>query len=269
MYLVFDIGGTNMRLASSTEGEGIAQSVVRPTPQLFDRGIEQFSQLARDLAGGGKFTAAAGGVAGPLGRDKARLVTSNTPDWNGKPLKQMLESAIDARVELENDAALAALGEATAGAGKDKRIVAYMTVGTAVGGARIVDGKIDANAWGFEPGYQIVEPDSGIDISGWAVEVRYGKEPAKISDAAIWEELALRLAYMVNNTIVHWSPDLVVLGGSMILKRPGIPVEKVRTHLRDIFRAFAEVPPLTTAALGDAGGLIGALAFLRQLRAGT
>ena len=186
------------------------------------------------------------------------------PDWDGKPLKQALQRAVEAPVYLENNAALAGLGEAAVGAGKWKSIVAYMTVGTGVGGARIVDGVIDANVHGFEPGNQIIDPHGGVDISGRGVEQRYGKRASDITDPGVWEELARWFAYLLNNTIVHWSPDVVVLGGSMVVKKPGIPIERVRFHLKDVLKIFPEPPPLKKAMLGDIGGLHGALVFLRQ-----
>jgi glucokinase len=53
------------------------------------------------------------------------------------------------------------LGEAVFGAGKGREIVVYMTISTGVGGARIVGGKIDASAMGFEPGHQIIDACGG------------------------------------------------------------------------------------------------------------
>ncbi|HWR57864.1 MAG TPA: hypothetical protein VN328_03155, partial [Thermodesulfovibrionales bacterium] len=64
------------------------------------------------------------------------------------------------------------------------------------------------------------------------------------------------------NTIVHWSPDIVILGGSVAGK---IPLGRVRFHLRRIMKIFPKLPPIEKAVLGDVGGLYGALHFLRRL----
>src|SRR5690606_20277112 len=127
---------------------------------------------------------------------------------------------------------------------------------------------------GFEPGHQIVDIDgtlmpeaSGIYlgnlISGKAIEKRTGKKPAEITDPAFWEEMARILAYGLNNTIVHWSPDVVVLGGSM-MNKVGIPVESVEKYLREIMVIYPELPPVKKSTLGDLGGLYGGLAYLRK-----
>ena len=52
--------------------------------------------------------------------------------------------------------ALGGLGEANFGQYKDEKIIAYIAIGTGVGGVRIVDSQIDRNSQGFEPGHQII-----------------------------------------------------------------------------------------------------------------
>ena len=264
MYLVFDIGGTRMRIASSVDGSNLARIRSIPTPALFEEGVAAFHRIGTELVGNAQVQAAAGGVAGPLDHDKTMVFNSNTPDWDGRPLRAAFESVIHAPVYLENDAALGGLGEAVFGAGKGHAIVAYLTVGSAIGGARIVDGEIDRNAHGFEPGYQIVAPDSDFDVSGWAIERRYGMKPAEITDSSVWEKLAQQFAYYINNTLVHWSPDILVLGGSMILGRPGIPIASLRSNVHRIFKAFPSQPDLVEALLGDNSGLFGAMSHLRH-----
>ncbi|MFV1917705.1 MAG: ROK family protein, partial [Patescibacteria group bacterium] len=101
-------------------------------------------------------------------------------------------------------------------------------------------------------------------ISGAAVEKRYGKKPYEITDDKFWDELARLLAFGLNNTIVHWSPDVVVLGGSM-MKKIGIPIDRVKFHLKKILKIFPELPEIKKAELGDLGGLHGALYYLKQV----
>lgn len=277
MYIVFDIGGTKMRISVSRNGENFDEPKIFETPKDFNEGIELFASAAREFAGGEKIKAAAGGIAGPLDRMKTKLINSpNIKDWIGKPLKEEMQKLIDAPVFIENDAVLVALGEAVAGAGRGEEIVAYITVSTGVGGARIVDGKIDKNIYGFEPGHQIINPFGELcsicgfaghlesHISGTALEKHYHQKPHEITDPKIWEEEAKLLAYGLNNTIVHWSPNIVVLGGSMITKEPGISIDRVRYYLERDLSIFPELPKLVKASLGDVGGLYGALVFLRQ-----
>ncbi len=278
MFILFDIGGTNMRVAASSDGETFGEPRIIPTPKDFDDGMRTLKDTALSLAEGKKIDAVGGGIAGTLSRDRAIFLNGpHLQGWNGKPIKKALAELFGAPAFVENDTAIVGLGEAVAGAGKGHAIVVYMTVSTGVGGTRIVDGKIDVSAMGFEPGHQIIDAGGalhettvagrGIDlegyISGTAVSARYGKKPKEITDPAFWDEMARLLAYGLNNTIVHWSPDIVVIGGSM-MNQIGIPVDRVRAHLKGILHIFPEHPAIEHSALGEIGGLHGALHFVRQ-----
>ncbi len=63
----------------------------------------------------------------------------------------------------------------------------------------------------------------------------------------------------LNTSIVHWSPDVVVLGGSLMNK---ISIEKVRENLTKILTAFERLPKIKIGTLGDECGLYGALHYL-------
>ena len=266
-----------MRLALSRDGKSFGDPAIVDTPQKFEDGIALFQETALALAGGELILSMAGGIAGVFDKEKGMLVNSpNLPDWVGKPLREELEKRCDASVFIENDSAIVGLGEALAQTGERYDIVAYITVGTGVGGSRIVGGKIDEAAIGFEPGHQIIDPDNtlcpeceGNDlesyVSGAAVGKRYGMKPYEITEKALWEEtLPKFLAYGLNDTIVHWSPDVVVLGGSMIVGDPAISVEATERYLKELMRIFPTIPVIKKATLGAVGGLHGALAYLKQ-----
>ncbi|KKU52306.1 MAG: hypothetical protein A3F26_01595 [Candidatus Ryanbacteria bacterium RIFCSPHIGHO2_12_FULL_47_12b] len=269
-YILFDIGGTKMRFTSSFDGKTFGEPKIIPTPKDFEDGMEIFCASARELSRGKKISAVAGGVAGTLDRARAVLVNSpNISGWVKKPLKEKLERDLGAPVYIENDTAVVGLGEAAVGAGKGFGIVVYVTVSTGVGGARIVGGKIDKSVFGFEAGHQIIDFHDSSGrlegyISGAALERRSGKKPREITDEKIWDEEAQILAVGLHNSIAHWSPDIVVLGGSMVVKRPGISVDRVREYLQKIKTAYPEFPEIREATLGDVGGLWGALSFLNQ-----
>lgn len=274
-----------MRLAAVSRGDleagNTGKMLQEKTPTSdFEAGIELFLRLARELSEGEEIEGIFGGIAGPLDSLHGKLVNSpNISGWIGKPLKHELERACKAPVFLENDAALVGLGEAIVGAGRGYKIVAYITVSTGVGGARIVGGEIDKSAFGFEPGHQIIffnEKESrpcdfcGVSgdleslIGGYSMQERYSKKPHEINDEDIWNEYARLLSVGLNNIAVLWSPEAIVLGGSMIVKKPGISVEKTRNHFEKTLCIFPEKPEIKKAELEDEGGLHGALAFLRQ-----
>lgn len=268
-----------MRMAVSADGKELEEPKILPTPQDFAEGIAIFENLAKELAQGEKIQYVAGGVAGPLDREKTMLLNSpNIPGWIKKPLKGELEKRIGSPVFLENDTAMGGLGEVTFGAAKGYSIAVYISVATGVGGARFVHGKIDQNAMGFEPGHQIIDFNSHVScgpgckgeghleafVSGSALERRSGKKAVEVLDPAVWDELARILAVGLNNTIVHWSPDVVVLGGAMITGEPSIPWDALERYYKETVTIFSDPPPLFKATLKDAGGLYGALALAKQ-----
>lgn len=277
MYLVFDIGGTKMRVAFSSNGKSFDAVEQAKTPQKFSEAVLIFKSLADKVSGGKKIKFAAGGIAGPINKDKDSLVNApNLPDWNGKNIKSYFEKVLKCPVRLENDATMGALGEAIYGAGKDKKIVAFLTISTGIGGARIVDGKIDVSSRGFEPGHIIIDPKYALCdncptppylenmCSGKSLTQRFGKDPKDIDMPHIWEDLALWLAYGLNNIAVLWSPDVIVLGGPMMFGSPAIPITLIDTNYKDIVKIFSNPPEIRLCELKDDAGLRGALHYLKD-----
>lgn len=266
MFLLIDIGGTNTRLAVSRDGATFDQPRVMPTPPDFNEAMAQIATTARKLSSPTNIKAAAAGVPGPLDQAKTMILNApNLPGWRHQPLKHKLEQQLDVPVSVENDASLAGLGEATSGAGAIYPIVAYLTISTGVGGARIVNKKIDSNAIGFEPGHQIImsEQDKSLTledcVSGAGLKNRYGQPAERITDPAVWDEITKLLALGLNNTAVHWSPHCIVLGGSVM---KSIPFDKLRNYFRQTTTIFPVLPDLKLSATGDSAGLAGALAYL-------
>lgn len=263
-----------MRGAFSKDGSTVDAFLKISTPKNFEDGITALSRMAsevREAAGGGEIVACAGGIAGPLDPGKYMAIGGpNIPSWHDKPLKYALEEVLRVPVLLENDAVMGALGEANFGAGKGKNIVAYLTVGTGMGGARTVGGNVDATAFGYEPGWQIINTHGAEKylwqlISGASVTRKTGMLPREITDEKFWDEQAKILAYGVHNIALLWSPDIILLGGSM-MKEVGIPIEKVRLYAKNAMKIFPSMPPIEHATLGDESGIYGALALLNRRR---
>ncbi len=267
MFIIFDIGGTKTRITSALSTDNFNNPVIFDTPLNYSEGIELLKQHIHSLVGGQPITAIVGGIAGPWNNHDGLLLSShNLSDWVQKPLRSDLENTFHTRVIIDNDAAMVGLGEAVFGAGKDFSIVAYITISTGVGGVRIVNGAIDDRSIGFEPGKQIIDAEGHTLedlISGKSLEESTGQKPATITDAAVWDGLAKNLAFGINNIVVDWSPDVVVLGGSM-MNKVGIPIDATEKYLHEVLKVFPVIPPLKKALLGDIGGLYGGLARLRE-----
>lgn len=275
-YLLFDIGGTRTRVAISDDLRTLRDVQSFNTPKKAIDGIDKIVEIAKKQIKG-DVKAIAGGIRGQLNDDNTELaVDTKLTGWVEEPLVTVLEKKLKTKVFLENDAAIAGLGEAHFGAGKGAEIVVYHTVSTGVGGAKIEDGEIDDARTGFEPGHQILDIDHtilGEDIeptlenlvSGNAIEARMGIKPYEISqDDTLWDQLAFYLAHGLRNSILYWSPDVIVLGGSMILGDPRILLDDIIKHTNEVMGEVTEVPLIVDSVLGDEVGLYGAMALLDQ-----
>lgn len=272
MYLLFDIGGTKTRLAYSLNGHSLDKMYLFDTQQSFQEEMRQLKYVLEQITPGQPVAKAVGGVAGVLSRQKDELLNSpNLLNWINQPLQQSLAQIISAPVRLENDASLGALGEAQFGSGQGYPIVGFLTIGTGVGGARVVDGQIDQNSLGFEPGHQTISTGGILChhchspghlesyISGIAIKQQYGVDAQDLTDTRAWDEISAFLAAGLNNLTVHWSPDVIILGGSV---SQSLPLEKVEPYFKASCRIFPVLPPVRKAYLGEASGLYGALSLI-------
>ena len=277
MYIVFDIGGTKTRVARSADLVTLDAIQKFETPSSYREGMLMLQDVIDTLSDKKKISSIAGGIRGPLNHEKTGIVSeSKLFDWVGRSIVGDLKQQYGCAVFLENDTAVVGLGEVIFGAGKGHPIVAYHTVSTGVGGARFVHGQIDMVSVGFEPGHQILDVDQTVLgrtvlptlenlVSGSALEKRRGVKPYEISqDDHVWEELAEFLAYGLKNTIVYWSPDAIVLGGSMIVGDPRIRLADIQKATENALSGLMPCPPILDATLKDDGGLYGAMALIMQ-----
>lgn len=277
MYILFDIGGTKTRIAGTDDLLSFTDVIKFDTPLSYRDGLKAIVEGIEAIRKGAPITAVAGGIRGPLNHEKTGIVSEKVlTDWVGRSITGDLSDVFGVSVYLENDTAIVGLGEVVFGAGKGKDIVAYHTVSTGVGGARYVHGKIDVVSVGFEPGHQILDIDRtllGPDIaptlenlvSGSALEKRRGVKPYEITqNDHVWDELAKYLAHGLKNTVVYWSPDVIVLGGSMIIGDPRIFLEPIRKYTEEALKGLLPCPQIVDAMLKDEGGLYGAMALLKQ-----
>jgi predicted NBD/HSP70 family sugar kinase len=276
-YILFDIGGTKTRVAASDDLEHFGEPIKFETPPDYRGGLSALCDAIDALIKGKGITAIAGGIRGPLNHEKTGIVSeSKLVDWVGRNIVEDLTKYYHVPVILENDTGTVGLGEAIYGAGKGYDIVAYHTVSTGVGGARFVHGKLDVASLGFEPGHQELDIDRSILgqrtrhtlenlVSGTALEKRRGVKPYEIAqDDHVWDELAQYLAHGLKNTIVYWSPQVIVLGGSMIVGNPRILIEDIIRHTNEVLGGLVPCPPIIDAAFKDDGGLYGAMALHRS-----
>lgn len=278
MYIAIDIGGTNLRVAASKDGSDFFSIEKFKTPKKFEHGLAQIVAYAKRQRGAQKIKAVVVAVPGPIDANRNALLNlPNLPGWRGKPLVKLLTRYLHCKILLINDADAAALGEARQGAGRGFNRVGYLTLSTGIGGALILKCaertvlNQQRTVLSAEPGHQIMLPGGrkcGAGHpgcfeaygSGTAFYKTYGVRPEDCKDKRIWARHAQIIGWGLINTIVHWSPDIVILGGGLT-QAGALLFIPLRTYVRKHLKIL-KPPLIVPAKLGDNAGLYGALAFL-------
>ena len=139
-----DLGGTKIdAITLSLTGETLFEKRVA-TPKTYEAVVSAIRGLVLE-AGEGSV-----GIGSPGSNSRKTNLwrNSNLLFCNGKPFQRDLETAIGRSVRMENDANCFALSEAIDGAGQGYAVVAFFTVGTALGGGLVVNGKLITGANG-------------------------------------------------------------------------------------------------------------------------
>ncbi|MDO8429428.1 MAG: ROK family protein [Candidatus Daviesbacteria bacterium] len=262
MLLLLDIGGTKTRLALS-DSEELSDVEIFETPQNYHQAITQIKNYLT-ISESHLITQTMVGLPGLLTPDKSTLSQApHLPLWINQPIKEDLMAVTNSPVYLENDAALAALGEATYGAGIGFKHVAYLTLSTGVGGAQVIDGKLDPASIKDDVGHMTLKNGQEWEslISGTGIEKIYGTPAGELTDPTAWTEVAEHLAWGLNRIISKWAPEIIILGGGVA---ESLPFDQIKREMEKI-RPQNNIPPVVKSKLGDLSGLYGALSFLKQI----
>lgn len=250
--LVFDIGGTNMRIALAEAGMvGPVQKTA--TPRDPKDAIEAMKTFLKEQDVHPEDVV--GGIAGII-RDGVVVDSPHLREWDGFAMEFELRNVLGIPVHLFNDAELAGIGEAKSGAGKKYATVAYLTIGTGVGGTVVING----NATALEPGRQIIDANGRtLDtfIGGAALTAEFGKTPEHLP-RELFKERAAALAAGIYTLIRDWSPEIVILNGSLMNEETAFELEDIKYELSKIAEG-QPMPLLVHAALGDESALYGAV----------
>ena len=251
MYIVFDIGASNLRLASSTDGKTLKKVEIFPTPQNFDEAMALLSSEANKLAEGQPIKAISGGIAGKLnGTKSAILQSANLPDWSGKSITKKLEQIFLCPVTLENDCALGALGESEFGEGKNYKNIIYVAVGTGIGGAWIVNNQLVEGSYSFDIGHQIIDPNGPLCAS--CQQLGHLEAYKNMPNFKKYFSIGLY------NTTVHWPSDVIIISGGTVLKG-NWKTQEIESELNKLDKFSSHEIPIKITKLGDEVGLYGAL----------
>ena len=236
------------------------------------------------------------GVPGPV-KDNHISVVVNL-GWKDINLKTIFSTKLDNdNIYVGNDANVAALGEAAYGAGKGKKDVAMLTLGTGVGGGIVVNGKLVEgfhgaageighlnvlSKYGFKCNcgnfgcLETVASATGIRNIYYKMKETYTSnsllfdfefpsakaivDAAKLNDELainVMNEVSKYIGYACSVLSIITNPEIIVIGGG-VSKSGEFLFEKIRNDFEDYQFSAVKSTKIVGAELGNDAGIFGA-----------
>jgi predicted NBD/HSP70 family sugar kinase/DNA-binding CsgD family transcriptional regulator len=225
------------------------------------------------------------GVPGVVDAETGRIDMTSMPGLEGRAFGTDVEQALGTTVSVENDIALAALGEHWRGVAQGVDDFVFLSVGTGLGAGLVLRGELHRGRHGAAGELDLVSAGVGLDIDPCAEAIsRLARDvatgdgsptlvppydpPAVFATARAGDRLARSVVHEVARRIaLHVVPvgavadvALVVLGGGI-----GMNGDVLLEPIRRLLREWLPYPPrVEVSSLGDAAVLTGALAVGRR-----
>ena len=207
------------------------------------------------------------------------VTTTPKPGWGNVSVAKVIHDRLGVPVVFDTDVAVAAIGEHVWGAGRGLRSLCYLTVGTGIGGALVLDGRPWHGLAHPEIGHMRIPHDRERDpfegscpvhgdcweglAAGRAIAERWQLDPTELpDDHPAWALEAEYLALGIVNVVMIVSPQRVIVGGG-VMDRASL-LEMVRPRVRRLIEGYVETPALVGRALGERAGVLGAIAMAQN-----
>ena len=278
-----DLGGTAIKLGRFLSDGTCLKSLNIPTPQPSkpEKVVRAIVTAVNQLKQNNHCLAIGIGTPGPAD-DAGRIakIGINLVGWHNVPVADWLEAKTGLPTVVANDANCAGIGEAWLGAGRKFKHLILLTLGTGVGGAIILDGKLFTGHFGAagELGLITLNPDGYPCRSGnrgsleqhasiGSIVRATGKEPAELGQLAqagdpfalqFWQSYGQILGIGLANLIYVLTPEAVIIGGGISSSAKFFlpaTVAEIEKRVLPTSRVGLQV---LTAELGNQAGMLGA-----------
>lgn len=285
--LCLDIGGTEIK--AMLKGEDFEKDLPNFPSKAGTNAPdikEDVLKLIKDLNPEYKVEGLAISTAGMVDY-KTGIIAGHGPtfkNYKGFDWKKELRDALNIPAVVENDVKAAAMGELSYGAGKGYDSAFVLTVGTGIGGALILDGKIHRGASGHagEIGYMPFETDKFEALASTSALVKKaktlypdknlnnGKEIFHALDKAdpdaikLVDDMTKILARGIANIMLIVNPEVIIIGGGISEQKEKFLdpiIEKIRALVPENIFASTEIK---ATALGNKSGLYGAYSLFEK-----
>ncbi len=286
--LAFDIGGTKIAsgiVEFKKDGYKIFDCQKNATPKDKDGVIQKLIELINYYQENNSFNKIGVSFAGQVDSQNGVVIFAPCiKGWNNDNLKKIIKEKTGVNAEIDNDVKCFALGENKFGEAKKYKNAVYLTIGTSIGGAIEIDGKLyrGANNIAGEFGHTVLVYNGkkctcGSKgcfkqyVSGKAIEKLYykfygkrkkAKEIAFDSinkvkrDQKVIKESSLYLSAGLVNIINTINPEVIVIGGSVVKQKEILDLAK-KDALKKVLIP-ARKTKIVRSSLGDEAMLVGA-----------
>jgi polyphosphate glucokinase len=242
--LGIDIGGTGIKgaLVDVSKGELLTDRLRIPTPKKATP--KHVADIVKQIVEHHNYKGPIGcGFPAVIRNGKAMSAANIEKIWIGTDVTGLLSKATQCPVLTLNDADAAGIAEMKFGAGKNmKGVIFVITVGTGLGSAIFLDGKLVPNT---ELGHLLIENQ---------IAEQFVSESVRIKKELSWKKWAKRFDKYLNHLEKLFSPDLIIIGGGG------------SKHHDKYFKHLAVKTKIVPAQLLNEAGIIGAALAARSLQ---
>ncbi len=242
--LGIDIGGTGIKgaLVDVSKGELLTDRLRIPTPKKATP--KQVADIVKQIVDHHNYKGPIGCGFPAVIRNGVALSAANIEKiWIGANVTDLMSKATQCPVLTLNDADAAGIAEMKFGHGKNQKgVVFFITVGTGLGSAIFLDGKLVPNT---ELGHLFIENQ---------IAEQYASEAVRMKKDLSWKKWAKRFDTYLKHLEKLFSPDLIILGGGG---------SKHHDKYRNYLSVKTRVIP---AKLLNEAGIIGAALTARSLQ---
>lgn len=267
MVLALDIGGTNIRSAIVV-GTSVKDYRKQKMPHGKAAGLKKIIEVINEYNW-------RSGICVSIAGFEKKGVLQNSPNTGleGVAISKFLRSKFKTKIFLDNDANCAGLAELHYGVGKGRKNFVLLTLGTGIGGAIVIDGKLYRGGGGAgQIGTNLMfdgkdfEHHASGDASVALARERGFKgitsfeleEKANRGDKkalGVYETIGAYLGMGLANLSLIFDPEVLIIGGGFArVKHIYAPA---RSALKKYYRPNPK-PEILKARFGDDAGLVGA-----------
>ena len=278
-YIGIDIGGTKIE-GIVWSGGRILNSKKITTPRNRPRFLKAVEELIRDLKGSQKIHGIGLSCAGAIEERTGKIIRSpNMPYLNGLNLPRLLSKRFHVPTKIQNDTTCFLLGVLTFGGAKGRKNVVALTLGTGVGGAVLIDGRIltGSHVSAAELGHMVIKGNSGSkgltveDLCsshffrkfglGGALEVQHKAERGNKKAKEIYRRLGRNLGMALANFVNIFDPELIILGGGISRGAHLFLKDAVREMRKHALVSLKHLLPLVKISKLKHAGALGAVSL--------